>query len=264
VTGTVEKLDAYRFNDAAQGLYQFTWNELCDWYVEAIKPVLYDEKDERKKLATKATLKYVLASTLKLLHPFLPFITEEIWSHLGAGGSRIIVAEYPKSQPGIPYEEDAAIFELIKERIEAIRNIRGEHNVKPGQKIAAISSESNPEPITVHKSYIENLARLETYEICTAGSEPPATQKAATSVVTGGTVYIPYSGLIDVKAEKERLTKEIDKVASNAKRIEGKLGNSKFTDKAPAAIVDKERGKLAEALETLTKLEEALSKLKDV
>ena len=176
---------------------------------------------------------------------------------------RIIVAEYPKAQDGMPYEEEAATFELIKERVEAIRTIRGEHNVKPGQRIAAIAGETHPDTIAAFQGYIMNLAKLETFEVCKAGSEPAETQRAATSVVKGGTVYVPYSGLIDVKAEKERLTKEIDKVRSNAKRIEGKLGNKSFTDKAPADIVEKERVKLAEAEETLATLEDALKKLED-
>ena len=142
---TVEKLEAYKFNDAAQGLYAFTWNDLCDWYVEAIKPVLYDEKDETRKKATLSTLRHVLGETLKLLHPFLPFITEEIWSNLNPKGGRLIVAQYPQSTAETYFDKEAADFETIKERIEALRTIRGEHNVKPGQKIAAVLSESDKE-----------------------------------------------------------------------------------------------------------------------
>lgn len=264
VNYTIEKLEAYKFNDAAQGLYAFTWNDLCDWYLEAIKPVFYDEKDERRKTATLATLKYVLSNTLKLLHPFLPFITEEIWSHLNPKGGRIIVQSYPKSTTTTHYDKETAEFELIKERIEAIRTIRGEHNVKPGQRINAILSESDKvdrAAIETNSAYLTNLARLENLEIVAAGSEPETIKKAATAVVKNGTVFVPYAGLIDVAAEKERLTKEIEKVRANAKRIEGKLGNKGFTDKAPAAIVEKERAKLEEAQETLGKLEQALSKL---
>ena len=261
---TVEKLEAYKFNDAAQGLYAFAWNDLCDWYLEAIKPVLYDEKDETKKKATLATLKYVLSNTLKLLHPFLPFITEEIWSNLNPKGGRLIVAQYPESTTETYFDKEAAAFELIKERIEALRTIRGEHNVKPGQKINAVLSESDKEAraaLEANAAYVINLARVENLDIVMAGGEPETTKKAATAVVKGGTVFVPYAGLIDVAAEKERLTKEIEKLRTNASRIEGKLGNKSFTDKAPEAIVAKERAKLEEAQEALGKLEEALKKL---
>jgi valyl-tRNA synthetase len=267
VNYTSEKLEAFRFNDAAQGLYAFTWNDLCDWYVEAIKPVLYDEKDEAKKNATLSTLKCVLSSTLKLLHPFLPFITEEIWSNLNKEGSHIIVEDYPKAAEKIAYEEEASQFELIKSHIEALRTIRGEHGVKPGQRIKAISvvkSKDDSKTIQTHMAYISNLARLESYEVVTEGKEPAEAKKAATAVVKGGTVFVPYAGLIDVAAEKERLTKDIEKARANAARIDGKLRNENFISKAPAEIVEKEQAKLKEANEAVAKLEEALKKLEDI
>jgi len=264
INGTVKKLEDYKFNDAAQGLYAFTWNDLCDWYLEAIKPVLYDEKDDKKKKATLSTLKHVLSVTLKLLHPFLPFVTEEIWSHLNPGEKELIVSSYPKASDTIPHHKDTEVFELLKERIEAIRNIRGEHNVKPAQKINAVTEEDNPEFIKANANYIINLARLDKFSVFRTGDEPQEKKKAATSVVRGGTVYVPYSGLIDVKAEKERLQKEIEKIAANAARIEGKLKNENFISKAPAEIVEKEQGKLDEAKEALAKLKDALKKLEDV
>ncbi len=264
VSRTTKKLEAFRFNDAAQGLYAFTWNDLCDWYVEAIKPVLYEEKDEAKKKATLATLKYVLSMTLKLLHPFLPFITEEIWSHLHGDESYLMVQGYPTPSKVVHYEKDAGDFAMIKEIVEAIRNIRGEHGVKPAQKISAISGVTFYETVTAHNNYIMNLAKLDSHQVFKAGEEPPETKKAATAVIKGGTVYVPYSGLIDVAAEKERLTKEIDKTKTNAAKIEAKVTNKSFTSKAPAVIVEKERAKLTEAKEALAKLEDALKKLKKV
>ncbi len=264
INSTTESLEAFKFSEAAQGLYAFAWNDLCDWYIEAVKPALGDEAPAEAKAAACATLKYVLSATLKLLHPFLPFITEEIWSHLHKNAGQLIVGTYPTHAAEMPHQSDADAFELIKERIEAIRNIRGENNVKPGQKIRVIASEADAATrtlITTHAAYLVSLARLEEIVVAEAGKEPEAAKKAATAVVKNGTIFVPYEGLIDIASERERLTKEIEKVRANAQRIESKLSNENFISKAKPEIVDGERAKLAEAHETLGKLEEALKKL---
>jgi len=260
INALIDAMDDYKFNNAAQTLYQFMWNDFCDWYLEASKLTFTSDVDPKERSASQATLKYVLITSIKLLHPFLPFITEELWQHVHGEGS-VMVAEFPKRTGKIPFEKDAASFNIIREIITAIRNIRGEHNVKPAQKIKAlVKTSSKAETKTVEEGgdYIAHLARLEELDI---GTKLDVPKQAATAVAGKIDVYIPYEGLIDVEAERTRLTKEIGRAEGELEGVSRKLSNESFTSRAPADIVQKERERQKAAGEKLGKLKEALKKM---
>lgn len=260
----IEELENFRFSNAAQELYRFTWNDFCDWYLEAAKLHLTDKADPTSSSATKYTLKHVLSQTLKLLHPFLPFITEEIWSHLHESGKPIIISEYPKKAAS-PFDADATSFEwYVKEAVEAIRNIRGESNVPPAKRISnTLASVSNLDQIpAITASYIEHLARVTKHTYFADGAEPKETEKAATSVTIHQKIYVPMAGLIDIEAETARLTKEISRVENDITSVERKLSNESFVKNAPSDIVDKEKQRLTGNREKLATLKEALQKVK--
>ncbi len=254
-------LSDFKFSVAAQTLYQFVWNEFCDWYLEAAKLHLNDKQNETSRAATQHTLKHVLASILKLLHPFLPFITEEIWNHLMPKAGMLIASKYPEAA-AIPFAEDANIFEItIKEPVEAIRNIRGESNVPPGKRIPnAISGFNDSETVLAaiaSGNYVEHLARVDSFE-AKLKSELSEMKEVATNVTANQITVIPLAGLIDVDAERARLEKEITRAAGEIEATSRKLGNESFIARAPADIVEKERQRLRESEEKISKLKAAL------
>ncbi|MFH1653736.1 MAG: valine--tRNA ligase [Pseudomonadota bacterium] len=253
-------LDNYRFNEAASHAYHFVWNDFCDWYLEAIKPAMREEGAPKIKQAAQATLFHVLSSTLKLLHPFLPFITEEIWQHIGKDDVKsIMISAYPAAEKENPYSTEAQTFEkFIKEPVLAIRQIRGEHSVAPGKKISASIFASSTSEITNQKNYIMDMARLESLDI---SDKEKDVEKSAKAPLTFGTLFIPFAGLIDIEAEKSRLEKEIKKATDEKAALEKKLSNTNFVERAPKDIVDKEREKMTALTERLVKFEESLKNL---
>ena len=264
----VEELANFRFSVAAQELYRFVWNDFCDWYVEAAKLALNDKEDATRRRAAQHTLKQALEGILKLCHPFLPFITEEIWGTLEPGGKPLITSGYP-SKGESPHSKHARFFEtVIKEPVEAIRNIRGESNVPPGKRIpqslSALPDEGMVSAARGVERYIEFLARVDRHVFFKAGEEPPETQKSATAVTANQTVYVPLAGLIDVEVEAARLSKEISRAEGEIASIEKKLSNRSFVEGAPAEIVAREREKLSAAKEKRGKLSDALAKVKSL
>jgi valyl-tRNA synthetase len=256
----IAAMDEFKFSLAAQTLYHFVWNDFCDWYLEAAKLLLSDTSNEKWRNATKSTLRETLLATLKLLHPFLPFITEELWHHVQGDKAPLILCEFPKKKAA-PHQEDAKSFAVAQEIISAIRNIRGEHGVKPGQKIKAtikLMDPSDLKRIESIKNYIIYMARIDSLVI---GSDVEVPKQSATAVAAGTEIFIPYEGLIDIEAERVRLTKEIKKAEDEASAVRKKLSNESFTAKAPREIVEKEKGKLADAEDRLKKLQCALIKL---
>jgi len=260
-----DALDGFKFSVAAQTLYGFVWNDFCDWYVEAAKLHLNNKDDAKGRAATQHTLKHVLSEILKLAHPFLPFITEEIHSKLSPNDKPLIISQYPERNM-IRFVEDSWAFEAtVKQPVEAIRNIRGESNVEPKKRIPkAFTSFTDHDLLEAAKAappYIEFLARIEDVIHLKAGSEPKEVKKAATNVTEDQTTYIPYAGLIDIAAEKARLEKEIARAEGEIAGTEKKLSNRSFTDKAPVEIVDREKKKKADAEDRLAKLKKALTAL---
>jgi valyl-tRNA synthetase len=255
-------LDEYRFNEAASTLYTFTWHEFCDWYIELIKGALYGD-DAAAKLSAQTVVYTVLERLLRLLHPITPFITEEIWQNLP--GSRpvasIMLADYPQGE-GLLQDEDAtAKMEQVMEVIRSIRNIRGEMDVSPAKKISALLDCKNEASLAVMsdgEEYIKALARIEELTCGVALDQPAQVAKQVSGDVE---ILLPLAGLINVEEEEKRLTKEIAKVQKDVDMFSKKLSNEKFVANAPAAVLEKDRGKLSAAQEKLTVLQASLEKI---
>jgi valyl-tRNA synthetase len=274
INETNQALAEYRFNEAAMGLYQFTWSEFCDWYLELSKRDLYGEDAERKKIA-QFVLWYTLDHLLRLLHPFMPFISEEIWQALPKAGTRneergarnfepasIMLAEYPAFCPQRSFPVEAGRMEQVMAVISGIRNIRGEMEVPPSKEIAVILSCGSEESRLLMKhneGSIIGLARVGDLAIG-IGIEKP--EDASIQVAGDVQIYVPLKGLVDVAAEEERLLKEIGKIEKDMELFSKKLENPSFVDRAPADIVAKEREKLAEVTAKKALLEESLEKIR--
>ncbi|MEH6567660.1 MAG: valine--tRNA ligase [Halioglobus sp.] len=251
----------YRFDHASQALYEFVWNEYCDWYLELSKPVLWDDNaSEQAKRGTRRTLIRVLETCLRLLHPFMPFITEEIWQTVGplAGksGDTIMLQPYPVSDHKAMDKAANADIEWLKDVIVGIRNIRGEMNISPATELTVLlknGSEQDKTRLEANRQFLTKLAKLSQINWLEASEEAPV---AATALVGGLEILVPMAGLIDKDAELARLAKEADKLEKDLARLKGKLNNASFVEKAPAEVVAKER-------EKMLALEQALSKLQD-
>jgi len=255
-------VDAWQLGEAGRQLYEFLWNEYCDWYIEASKVRLGDGNAGEAQ-ATRQVLAYVLERSLRLLHPFMPFVTEAIWQNLPglAGDSRSIMVT---RWPDVTAWQDTAAesdFARVQEIIRGIRNVRSEYDVPAGRRIAAsLSAGSHAGLLRENLPVLVMLARLEADAVHIA-AELPAPGKAATLAASGVTVYLPLAGLVDLAAERKRIQGEIDNVDKQVQRIDGLLGNPGFMDKAPANVVERERAKLVELQERRAQLEERMSEL---
>ncbi|UCO99239.1 valine--tRNA ligase [Metapseudomonas lalkuanensis] len=259
-------LDGFRFDLAAQTLYEFVWDQYCAWYLELVKPVLWDENApiERQR-GTRRTLIRVLEVALRLAHPFMPFITEEIWQRIkgqaGKNGATLMLQPWP-----VAVEEriDAAAegdIEWVKAFMLGVRQIRGEMNISMAKRIDIILANANDEDrrrLADNEPLLKKLAKLETIRVLAAGEEAPM---SATALVGDMQVLVPMAGLIDKDAELARLDKEIQRLDGEVKRVGGKLGNEGFVAKAPAEVIEKERAKLAEAEQALANLTEQRSRI---
>ena len=259
----------YRFDMASQALYEFIWNEYCDWYLELSKSVLWDDNASREaKRGTRQTLIRVLEIWLRLLHPMMPFITEEIWQSVGplAGksGPTIMLQPYPE-----PNEHDIDLranenIEWLKLVIEGVRNIRGEMNIPPGKELSVLlrkGDENDRSRLAKNSQYLRKLAKIETIEWLAKDDDVPL---AATALAGELEILVPMAGLIDKDIEIARLTREISKLEADLTRLQGKLGNAAFVDKAPAAVVAKEQDKMQTQLQALTTLQEQLQRIRDI
>ncbi|MBM7332542.1 MAG: valine--tRNA ligase [Alcanivorax sp.] len=268
-----EALDQFRFDVASQAAYEFIWNEYCDWYLELSKPVLYsDDYSEAEKRGTRRTLVRVLEAILRLSHPFMPFITEEIWQKVaplagkGAGedaaSGTIMRQPYPAADDDRLDEAAEQDIEWIKAVITAIRNIRGEMRIPPGKALDVYlhnGKDSDRARLDANHNFLCRLARLEAITWLSPEDSAPA---SATGLVGDMEILVPMAGLIDKNAEIERLGKEIDKLRKEVARGDAKLRNPNFVDKAPDAVVAKEREKLDDYRSQQARLEEQLEKIK--
>ncbi|WP_250459960.1 valine--tRNA ligase [Microbulbifer litoralis] len=261
-----EAMDSYRFDLASQALYDFVWGEYCSWYLELSKPVLWDDNASNAvKKGTRRTLIRVLETILRLAHPLMPFITEEIWQRVktlaGVSGDTIMLQAYPQAnEHKIDADAEAAIA-WLKQVIEGVRNIRGEMNISPARKIPLLlrgGSDRDRELLDASRSLLTKLASLESITTLESGDSAPA---SATALSGDQELLVPMAGLIDVAAETARLQKEIDKLTKDLARVEGKLNNPKFVDKAPEAVVAKERDKLAEMQNAQGRLKQQLEEI---
>ena len=272
-TEVTEALDQFRFDVASHAAYEFIWNEYCDWYLELSKPVLYgDEYSEAEKRGTRLTLVRVLEAILRLAHPFMPFITEEIWQKVAplagketaAGGASATIMRQP-----FPVSDNARLdpqaerdIEWIKAVITVVRNIRGEMRIPPGKSLDVYlhnGKDSDRERLAANHNFMCRLAKLERITWLNAEDSAPA---SATGLVGDMEILVPMAGLIDKDAEIERLGKEIEKLRKEVARGEGKLRNPNFVDKAPDEVVAKEREKLDDHRSQQARLEEQMEKIK--
>ncbi|GLX69541.1 valine--tRNA ligase [Paenibacillus glycanilyticus] len=238
-------IDSYEFGETGRILYNFIWDDLCDWYIEFAKLNLYGT-DEQAKRATQSVLAYVLDRTQRLIHPFMPYISEEIWQHLPHEGESITVAAWPVYDEALEAPEAVKEMELLMDIIRAVRNVRAEVNVPMSKKVELMikpSSEAEAAIVSRNEEFIRRFCGTSSFE---TGLELAAPDKAMTAIVTGAELYLPLAGLIDISQEIARLEKEFATLNSEVERVEKKLGNEGFVAKAPAKVIEEERAKMAD------------------
>ena len=240
-----ELFEKFEFGEAGRLLYRFIWDDFCDWYIEMSKETLAGD-DEAAKLTTRSILVYVLDNTLRLLHPIMPFVTEEIWQSVPHVGESLVIATYPTVHPEQMDEKAAEEMEFLMDFIRSVRTVRNEMNTplsKPINIIAKVSDAAHYAILKENESYI---ARFSNPEEFVYGEDVEAPSDAVTSVITGAEIYLPLAGLINIEDEIARLEKEAEKLQQEVDRVEKKLSNEKFVAKAPAAVVEAERAKGAD------------------
>ncbi|WP_394671359.1 valine--tRNA ligase [uncultured Acinetobacter sp.] len=256
----------YRLDLAAQTIYDFIWNEYCDWYVELTKPVLNDaEVSEERKAEVRRVLLAVMEASLRLAHPLMPYLTEEIWQTLapmiGKGGDTIMTAKYPVPEAAKMNEQAEADMQWLQGLIGAVRNIRGEMGLGNARLLPVLLqniSDSERTQIERIQPLFKALAKVESITFLAQGEEPPL---SSSSVVGHASVFVPMKGLIDPKAELGRLQKDLDKVQKQHDQIANKLANEGFVAKAPAAVVEGEKVKLAEFADQLVKIKQSMEQI---
>ena len=262
VSDVTRNLERFELGEAGRAIYEFIWNEFCDWYIELSKARLYNKEDNRARQTAQSVLCYVLENTLKLLHPFMPFITEEIWQHIPHEGDSIIVASWPVEQTTLTDKKAELNMEIVMETIKAIRNMRAEVNVAPGRKSEAILQLASAELVQLFElnaSYVKTLAAVEPLNVSLTTPEKP--ENAMAAVVSGVEIYMPLKGLIDVDKETARLNKELLTLDKELARVSGKLSNEGFVAKAPPDVIEKEKAKQQEFEEKVKAINERLSYL---
>ncbi len=254
-----ENLDRYELGIAAQKIYDFIWDSYCDWYIELTKPRL-NGGDAAAKEGAERVLLYVLTDILKLLHPFMPYITEEIFQAIPHEGEALIVAPYPKYDAALSFPEDEAGFELIMDAVKAVRSRRAEMNVPPSKRPTLIITSDRPEVFEAGRTYLSKLAYAGEVEI---SAEAPADTEGMVSVVTGSAkMFMPMAELVDIEKERARIEKELDKARAQLEAQNKKLANESFVSRAPEAVVNAERERAEKAKALIANLEESLAKLK--
>ena len=264
-----QNLKTYRLDLALHAVYDFTWHEFCDWYLELSKPVLQsDESSDAQKRGTRQTLIEVLETTLRLLHPLMPFVTEEIWQSVAQraniDGDTIMLRPYPEVSAAADNAEADADIEWVKQFILGIRQIRGEMDISPGKPLPVIlqgASESDLRRVESQSLLLQRVGRVESVEALADGAEPPA---SATALLGDMRLLVPMKGLIDVDAERARLMKQHDKVNLELKKSTSKLANEKFVNNAPPEVVTQERERIQEFERTIVQLNEQLEKLDEL
>ena len=252
-----ENLNNFRFSDSANGVYQFVWGSFCDWYIEMTKPIFYGT-DEKLKAETRATFAWVLERILIMLHPFMPFVTAELWNNSHSSNQDIINAQWPEIEK--INADDVMSIDWAIELITVIRSLRAEMNLPAGAKLTAYLKGCNNQSVANLQQFndiICSLARLEKAEVYSG----EVTSDMVQTVCRESSILIPLKGVVDFAAERERLQKELDGLNKNLEGYARKLSNPSFVDKAPAAVVEEERRRQAEAMENKAKVEEALARI---
>jgi len=255
-------LDTFKFNDATSNIYRFFWHEFCDWYLEMIKPRLYGKRDGKDQALAVGLI--VLRDTMKLLHPFIPFITEEIWQNIPGRNRPVSIAvdRWPKPNKSLMNAEIEREMDLVQRVTFSIRNMRSEMNVSPTTNVRVIirpTGEMARSTITRHAAHIQELARCSEVTI---DAKAAVSRQAAKTFLPEAEVYLPLEGVIDIETERRRLEKERDRLTSLIERIQTRLDSDEFVTKAPAEIVEQEKQKLSEYEQKLIKLNDSLSSLR--
>jgi len=250
-----DNLDNFELGVAVAKLYDFIWDEFCDWYIELVKPRLYDTENASNKTA-QYVLSYVLSNTLKLLHPFMPFITEEIWLSLPHEGESIVISEWPKKREDLMFATESAQMEMIKDALRAVRNKRAEMNIPPSKKASMFIVTDHKELFTNGAVFFEKLASAS--NVTVQNDKSGIDENAVAVIVNGAQFFMPMGELVDFEKEIARLEEEKKHLLSEIKRVDGKLSNKGFVDKAPAHVVEEERAKGEKYRAMLEKVEESL------
>ena len=256
VKEVTDNLDHFELGIAVSKLYDFIWDSFCDWYIELVKPRLFDQENPTGKTA-QYVLTYVLSHTMQLLHPFMPFITEEIWQHLPHEGESIVISSFPTYEDRLNFEEEEKQMEVIMSAISAIRNRRAEMNVPPSKKANMFIVTQDAELFRKGAAFFEKLASASHVSI--QADKNGIDKNAVGVVVEKAEIYLPLEELVDMKAEKERLEKEKKRLEGEIRRVEGKLGNPGFVSKAPEKVIAEEREKGEKYRAMLEKVAESLS-----
>ena len=256
VSEVTENLDKFELGVAVAKLYDFIWDEFCDWYIELVKPRLYDTENPTNKTA-QHVLSYVLSNTLKLLHPFMPFITEEIWLSLPHEGESIVIANWPIADDTLSFPAEAAQMEMMKGALKAVRNKRAEMNIPPSKKAAMFIVTDHTELFQNGAVFFQKLASAS--DVTVLKDKSTVGENTVAVIVDGAQIYIPLGELVDFEKELKRLEEEKKHLLGEIKRVEGKLSNKGFVDKAPARVVEEEKAKGEKYREMLQKVEESLS-----
>ena len=255
--GVTESLNSFRFSEAANMVYQFVWGTFCDWYIEMVKPVFYG-KNEAEKAETRAVFAWVLDRILIILHPFMPFVTSELWHNVGTRDTRLINASWPQNESFD--EADAKAIDRVIELVGSVRSLRSEMNLPAAARLTVLLKDASAETLTDIKNFqtvICSLARLEKAEAYDGEVTPDMVQ----SVFREAALLIPLKGVVDFAAERERLQKELAGLQQNLAGYERKLANPSFVERAPKAVVEEEKRRQAEALANKAKVEEALARI---
>ncbi len=255
-------IEAYKFNDAAGALYRFVWNVYCDWYLELIKPVLTGP-DSAAKNETRAAAAWALDEILKLLHPFMPFVTEELWRVTAEQGRQryhMLALDAWPSHDGLDDELAEAEIGWVVDLVTAIRSVRMEMNIPPATMLPLVLVDASPQTSIRAQHWSEFLRRLA--RVAGISFADAAPQGAVQLVVRGEVAALPLKGVIDLAAERARLAKELAKANADIARVDAKLGNPNFVSRAPEEVVEEEKGKREEALARKAKIAEALERLK--
>ncbi|MGM9523935.1 MAG: class I tRNA ligase family protein, partial [Faecousia sp.] len=261
IADVTENLDKYELGIAVQKVYDFIWDSYCDWYIELTKARLYGE-DEESKLVAQQVLLYVLDQILRLMHPFMPFITEEIWQAIPHEGEALIIAAWPVFREELSFKAEENAMESIMNAIRAVRNRRAEMNVPPSKKCTLYIVTEKAELFAGGEGFITRLAYAD--EVKISATEPEGHESMASCVTHDAALYMPMNQLVDVEKELARIAKEKEKTEKMLASIRGKLNNEGFVAKAPEAVVNAEREK-AEKFEALLKqLNESEARLKAI
>ena len=261
VKEVTDNLDSFELGVASQKIYNFIWDNLCDWYIELIKPRLFDKENPTAETA-QYVLTYVLSHTMQLLHPFMPFITEEIWLHLPHEGESIVISKFPEYREDLCFSDDEKAMTLIMDAITAIRNRRAEMNVPPSKKAKTIIVTDKKAIFESGVQFFMKLASAS--EVVVTDTNDGIDANAVNIVVDGAQIYLPMSELVDKEKELERLETEKKKLEGEIKRVEGKLNNPGFMAKAPEKLVNEEREKGDKYRAMLDKVLESIKSISEM